>query len=51
MSDKNSMAKRAMFASILGLQLFSPPVVLADDENSAVAALKRAIQAADPKRA
>lgn len=50
MSDNISMAKRAMFASFLGLLLFSPRVVLANDENSALAALKRAIQAADPKR-
>jgi peroxiredoxin len=51
MSEEVSMAKWAMFASLLGLLLLSPCVVFAGDENSAVAALKRAIQAADPNRA
>lgn len=51
LNEEISAAKRAIFASFVGMLLFSPYIVLADDEDSALAAIKQAIQAADPERA
>jgi thiol-disulfide isomerase/thioredoxin len=51
MSEEIWTARRTACVTLLGLLLFFPGVILANDEDAALAALKHAIQEADPKLA